>query len=173
MRARRLTTILASLAGAAVLLPMAAGAAPKPGFAPGVWVGSGEFAGRSTIEGPPSDFSGNVTFRLTVGPDGKVTGQGRYRLKMTAGGEFTGQLTGTAPVKASGTATNAKLAGVAKVAGSIGYEGVEAPISFSRPVTVRLQPSRAGHCKVQGRSTFIGVTLRWTAQLAGSGTCLT
>jgi hypothetical protein len=183
------TTSLARLAASAAVAMIAllgtttlapATAAPKPGFVPGTWVGTGTISG-TTIDSPMTTrFNGGISFTLRVDHGLRVTGTGTWRLGMlgaeTTGsdGAMTSKLKGSAAIALTGSGTAVAFKGTQRVAGAVTAYGVTRPISFTRPLTGTLRVTKAGTCRVSGGTTLPGgVALRWSAVLKGSGTCRT
>ena len=151
----------------------------KPGFLPGVWIGKGTISGQ-TVDGPiTSTFSGGVTFTLEVAWGGAVTGSGRWNMKLVGVDSdpengINSQLTGSAALELGGTATEVTFEGSERVVGQVTLYGKSRPINLQRENTRRgrLVIGRAGKCRVSGVAPIQpGVTLAWSAQLEGSGTC--
>jgi hypothetical protein len=179
---RRITQIAA---GALALAVVAAGAAhagtavAKPGFLPGTWFGKGTISGNVT-DGPMSThFSGGISFTLKVSPKLAVGGSGTRQLNMLGAQDAPSSygvdtsMFGTASIRLAGTSTNVTYAGLQHITGEIRTAGVKRPLTIpDQKVAGRLVIKRAGKCKVTGTSTIQpGVTLSWSAQLKGSGTC--
>ena len=162
------TALVASLA-------TSVGAAPKPGFPAGTWIGKGTITGRGLpTAGPPTVFSGKFDFVMKVGRDGSVSGTGSWYRKMVGTGAVSAVIVAKTRVKVAGDSTQPRLVGTYRVVGTFSGHGVTNTSTFA-PVKLseRLVITRAGACKVTGRHTFNGVTTQWAAQLKGSGTCLT
>jgi hypothetical protein len=177
--------ILATLAGLALLLAGAlggassAGAAPKPGFLPGVWLGQGTIKGSIDEYGMSTIFNGRVAFTLKVSPKLAVSGSGSWKLDMLgvqdAPSDYGVDTTtvGTAAIGLSGTATNVGLSGMQHIEREIRSGGRSTRMApLERPLSHRLVITRAGKCRVAGTTQIQpGVTLTWSAKLKGSGTC--
>jgi hypothetical protein len=165
-------TVVSALAGAALAVASAAQGAPKPGFVPGKWVGSGKISG-TTGDGPMSEvWRGSVRFTLVVGKSLTAGGSGTWALTMKGSGPVGSTMTGSAALKLSGPATDVRFAGTQKISGTVSDGVVSNGINFTRPLNGRLVIARAGSCLVTGTSPMgPGLKLTWSAQLAGSGTC--
>jgi hypothetical protein len=147
-------------------------AAPKVGFLPGTWVGTGKISGQ-TGDGPMSEeWNGNVRFTLVVSPGLTAGGSGTWALTMKGTGPVASTMNGSAALKMSGPATDVRYTGTQKISGSVSDGTRSTAINFTRPLTGRLVIARAGKCRVNGSSPMgPGVKFTWSAQLAGSGTC--
>lgn len=183
-RRRRLTTGIGAVGALAALLASmlcaSAGAAPKPGFPPGTWVGTGTISG-TTTDGPfTTHLAGGISFRLRVAADRRVSGSGTWKLTMLGSSDgpssdaVDSTMTGSAAVALRGSATAVTFSGLQRVTGEIRMAGRRRPISFAKPFTGRLQITRAGACRVTGATAVNGGgTLRWSATLEGAATCRT
>ncbi|HXH97969.1 MAG TPA: hypothetical protein VNH40_12245 [Gaiellaceae bacterium] len=173
---------IAAAAGSLALLAAAASAnaqaAAKPGFLPGTWKGQGVITG-SVGDGPmATTFRGKVAFTLRVSRALRVSGTGIWK-QLMLGSEAAGDnavnstMKGSAALKVSGSATNVTFAGTQHVVGVVEAYGLKRALKpFDRPLAGRLVITRAGKCRVVGRSPIQpGVTLAWSALLQGSGTC--
>lgn len=168
--------LLAAL-GAALSAASLAGtthAAPKPGFLPGTWIGTGTISGRSANAIGTTTFSGKLSFRLKVARDGRVSGTGTWSRTMIGAGRIDAKIAAKTAVRVVGSPTDVRLTGTYRAVGTFSSDDVTRTSTFA-PATLneRLRIVRAGTCRVTGKSTFQGVTTTWSAQLAGSGTCLT
>jgi hypothetical protein len=168
-------TLLALCAALALVVAASASAkqdAPKPGFMPGTWNGTGKISGK-TGDGPMSEvWSGNVRFTVVVGNDRKAGGSGGWALTMKGSGPVGSTLTGAAVLRISGAATDVRFAGSQRISGKVSDGVRTSSINFTRPINGHLVITRAGSCRVTGTSPMgAGLTFTWSAQLAGSGTC--
>ena len=173
---RTISTVLAALAlVAAAIWAGSAGAsqsAPKPGFAPGTWTGTGILAG-TAVDGPMKTvFSGRIRFSLTVSGALAARGAGTWAMTMKGSGPVSSVLKGAASLKVTGSGSDVRYSGTQKVSGTVTDGTLSRPISFSRPLAGRLVITRVGSCKVTGTSPMgDGLKFTWTAT-KGSGTCL-
>jgi hypothetical protein len=150
-------------------------AAPKPGFAPGKWIGTGTISGRTSSGGGPlTTFSGKVAFVLTASPDGHVSGTGTWSRTMVGSGPVSAKIVANTSVRVVGTSTAPRLVGTYRAVGTFSGDGITRTSTFA-PLKIDelLVIARAGSCRVTGSHTFEGVTTAWSAQLEGSGTCRT
>ena len=171
---RRRAALGAALAAAALAALTAAAspqAAPRPGFAPGTWIGTGTISGASADGPMKTAFGGSIRFTLTVAPNLAARGSGTWTMTMRGSGPVSSLMKGSAAVRLRGSGSDVRYSGVQKVSGVVGDGSVSRKIGFSKPMTGKLAIARAGACRVSGSSTSGGVTLRWSAQLKGSGTC--
>jgi hypothetical protein len=153
-------------------------AAPKPGFTPGTWVGTGTIKGYS-VDGPMSThFDGGIAFTLKVNKQFGVSGTGTWALNMLGSEDAPSDyavdstMRGIASIKLGGTSTGITFSGLQKITGEIRSAGVGHPISMERPLNGRLTIVRAGKCLVRGATAIQqDVTLTWSAKLKGSGKC--
>jgi len=177
----RITALAAASALAAVAAigtASATPAAPKPGFLPGAWIGKGQIKGYA-VDGPmATHFDGGIAFTIKVDRKLRVSGGGTWKLNMLGSEDAPSEyavdstMRGTASIRLTGVATNVAFSGTQHVVGEIRSGSMRQPISFDRPFKGALAITRAGKCKVLGRTTVQqGVTLSWSAQLKGSGTC--
>ena len=175
-RRTRATLLAAAALAAAALAAVAAAsgqAAPKPGFVPGTWIGTGTISG-SSADGPlKTVFSGSISFTLKVAPSLAASGSGSWAMTMKGSGPVSSMMKGSAPVQMRGSGSDVRYTGTQKVSGVVSDGTMSRKLSFSRPLSGRLVITRAGTCRVSGSSTTGGVTLSWSAQLQGSGTCRT
>lgn len=172
--------VLAVAIAAALIGPFAAtgGAAPKPGFLPGTWLGKGTITGYS-VDGPMSThFDGGITFTLKVGKNLRVSGTGTWQLNMLGSEDgpssyaVDSTMRGSAAIRLGGTSTAPTFTGMQEVTGEIRSAGMSHPVSFERALNGRLTITRAGKCLVRGATVVQqGVKLTWSAQLKGSGKC--
>jgi hypothetical protein len=165
----------AALAGTVVLAATSAvEAAPKPGFAPGTWIGKGTISGRTSAGGgPTATFSGKLAFVVRVGRDRRVSGSGSWSRTMIGSGSVDAKIVAKAAVRVVGTSTAPRLVGSYRASGTFSGHGVSRATTFApAKLDERLLITRAGPCRVTGRHVFRGVTTEWSAQLRGSGTCL-
>lgn len=155
-------------------------AAPKRGFLPGTWNGTGTISG-SAVDGPiTTHFGGGIAFTIRVDRKLRVSGTGTWRMDMLGSSDgpsdsaVDSSMQGSAAIRMGGSASGVTFSGTQKVVGEVRMGGVARAISFDRPLAGRLVITRAGTCKVVGRSALqSGVTLTWTAVMKGSGTCRT
>jgi hypothetical protein len=153
-------------------------AAPKPGFLPGTWLGTGVIKGQA-VDGPMSTrFGGGITFTLKVSQARAVSGTGTWRMSMAGSQDapadyaVSSTMKGSAAIRFAGRSTAPTYSGTQKVTGEVRSGGMRQPISMTRPVNGRLAIGRAGACLVRGVTVIQqGVTLTWSAKLEGSGTC--
>lgn len=163
----RLSLAAAASLAALALVPAGASAAPKPGFVPGTWNGSGATKGIFTVGGQPSTVDGSLRFKLTIAKDLKASGSMTLRSTMrTSIGDLEGTTTGSGTLRLSGTSTRVHFAGTVAMKGSL-TDGVMT-VPFGRPVPLSgdLVINRAGCAKVVGR-TNQNFPLKWTAQRKG------
>jgi hypothetical protein len=168
-----ITTALGLAVGALALgTASTADSAPKPGFAPGSWRGSGTVSGRS-IDGPmTTQFNGRIRFTFTVASDLAVKGSGSWAMTMKGTGPVGSTMKGTAALTMSGTGSDVRFSGMQHVKGVVSDGAVSRPIGFDRPLKGRLVITRAGTCKVTGTTPMGGgLKFTWTAT-SGTGTCL-
>jgi hypothetical protein len=160
--------LVAAVAATAVAAPTAA----KPGFLPGKWQVVGTISGSSS-DGPMTTvFGGKLRFTLNVARNLSVGGSGTWAMTMKGTGPVASTMNGTAAVKLSGTSVDVRFGGQQNVTGTVSDGTLSTPIRMTRPLNGRLVIKRAGQCRVTGTSPMGGgVTLTWTALLAGSGTC--
>ena len=170
-------TALAALAVTLATTATAGTAAPKPGFMPGVWVGSGTIKGSINDGGMYTMFNGRVSFTLKVSKSLGVSGTGTWKVDMLGaqvdapssyGVDAT--IVGTASIVLKGTSTNVTYSGKQKLMTQIRAGSRKTTLKESEAdLFGRLAISRAYTCKVVG-STVIqpGVTLTWSARLKGS-----
>lgn len=162
---------LAAAVAALALLPAGASAAPKPGFAPGTWSGSGTTKGIFTLAGQSSPVDGSLRFRLTVAKNLAASGSMTLRSTMTTSiGELDGRTTGSGTLRLSGTGSRVHYEGVVQMKGSL-TDGVMI-VPFGRPVSLSgdLVITRAGCAKLAGR-TNQRFPLKWTATRRGGSAC--
>ena len=171
---------LAALAVTLATTATAGTAAPKPGFLPGVWVGSGTIKGSVTDGEMYTMFNGRVSFTLKVNKSLGVAGTGSWKVDMIgAQTESSTQyavdatIVGTASIALKGTSTNVTYSGKQKLMTQIRAGSRRTTLKESEAdLFGRLAITRAYTCKVVG-STVIqpGVTLNWSARLKGGGSC--
>jgi hypothetical protein len=172
--------LAALLLAAAAVATGSASAMPKPGFLPGTWIGKGTISGSVSEYGMNTEFNGALTFTLAVNPELIVGGSGSWKLTMLGKQDalddhyaVSTKTIGTAKVAFNGPATKPTFSGmqhIVRLIGSAGHVREFAPLD--RKLTGRLVISRAGKCKVHGVTPIQpGVSLTWSAQLKGSGTC--
>ena len=168
-----ITTVLAlALAALALGTASTADSAPKPGFAPGTWKGSGTVSGRSTDGPMTTQFSGRIRFTFTVASNLAVKGSGSWALTMKGSGPVASTMKGTAALTLSGTGSDVRFSGMQHVKGVVSDGTVSRPIGFNRALKGRLVITRAGTCKVTGTTPMGGgMKFTWTAT-SGTGTCL-
>jgi hypothetical protein len=174
-----MATLVAALAATlAGSFSASGGAAPKPGFLPGTWVGKGTISGTSTDGPMTTHFSGGVTFTLKVAKNLSVGGSGTWRMNMLGSEDAPSEyavdstMNGAAVIRFGGPATGPTFSGTQKVTGEIRSGSMKQPISFERATSGKLTIVRAGKCLVKGATVIqSGVKLTWSAQLKGSGTC--
>lgn len=169
----------ALLLAAAAVAAGSASAMPKPGFLPGTWIGKGTINGSVSEYGMNTQFNGALTFTLTVNPELVVGGSGSWKLTMLGKQDapddyaVSTKTVGTAKVAFDGQATKPMFSGmqhIERLIGSAGHVRRFAPLD--KRLTGRLVISRAGKCRVNGVTPIQpGVSLTWSAQLNGSGTC--
>jgi hypothetical protein len=176
-RALLACAVLAAVVAAA-LTAAPSQAAPKPGFLPGIWIGNGTITGFAQDGPMATHFSGGIRFKLTVSNKLKASGTGTWKMNMLGSEDGPSQsavdssLVGSAAVRLAGGATNVTFAGAQHIVGEVRMGALKQPMRFDRPLNLRLAITRAGRCKVTGSTTIQpGVTLKWSAQLKGSGTC--
>ncbi len=171
-RGRLSVAALASVTAHALLPAAGASAAPKPGFAPGTWNGSGLTKGIFTVGGQSSTVDGTLRFKLTVAKDLKASGSlfMRMTMKTSLPGDLEGRTTGSGTLKLSGTGSRVHFAGTVQMKGSI-TDGVMT-VPFGRPVPLSgdLVITRAGCAKVVGK-TNANFPLKWTAARKGGSAC--
>jgi hypothetical protein len=174
----RMLTLVATL-GLLLLAAVAGGAsateaAAKPGFLPGTWNGIGTISGSLDDGFASTRFSGKLGFHLKVKPDLTVTGSGSRVMTMKGSGPVSSSMTGIAVLKFSGNATDARFSGIENVTGTVTANGIPKPVRINgRAINnLRLVISRGGKCSANGTVPMApGVTLKWTARLAITGTC--
>jgi len=167
------TVVAALLTALAGSFSADGGAAPKPGFLPGTWIGKGTISGNGpATEGPATTFSGKLDFVLVASRDGRVKGTGNWSRTMVGTGSVSATIVAKTRVRVTGTTTAPRLVGTYRAVGRFSGHGVTNTSTFA-PVSLneKLVITRAGKCRVTGSHTFNGVTTQWTAQLKGSGTC--
>ena len=172
---RTITPVAVLAAAGALAGSLVAGgaAAPKPGFAPGTWIGKGTISGRSSEGGGPmTTFSGAFDFVLRAAPNGHVSGSGTWSRTMVGSGTVSARIVANTRVNVAGSATAPRLVGAYRAKATFSSDGVTRSSTFA-PVKLdeTLVIARAGKCRITGRHTFRGVTTEWSAQLEGSGTC--
>jgi hypothetical protein len=163
---------IVALAGLVAATATASPTAPTPGYLPGKWQVTGTISGSSS-DGPMTTvFGGKLRFTLNVARNLSVGGAGTWAMTMKGTGPVGSTMNGTAAVTLSGTSVDVRFAGQQRVTGTVSDGTLSTPIRMTRPLTGRLVIKRAGQCRVTGTSPMGGgVTLAWTALLAGSGTC--
>jgi hypothetical protein len=149
-------------------------AAPKPGFLPGTWIGTGTISGSGpAVGGPAATFEGKLAFTMTVRRNGAVSGTGSWSRTMTSVDPgVSAIIAAKTSVQVSGSSTAPRLVGTYRAVGTFVGHGVSKTSTFA-PATLNetLVITRAGKCRASGSSTVKGVTTTWTAQLKGSGKC--
>jgi len=168
-------TLAAALAGS---YSSSGGAAPKPGFLPGTWIGKGVIAGTVTDGPMTTHFDGGVTFTLKISKTLRASGSGTWRMNMLGSEDgpsdyaVDSTMNGTAPIRLAGSSTTPTFSGTQQIVGEIRSGSMKTPISMTRPLNGTLKIGRAGKCLVRGVTVVQrGVTLTWSAQLKGSGKC--
>jgi hypothetical protein len=158
--------IVAGLGVAAALTSAASvgGAAPKPGFAPGTWVGSGIQKGIfSIVAGDPSPVDGTARFTLTVSKSLQASGSLTLKTRMEVDySGLRGTVVGTAATVISGTGSDIRFAGPMRLAGTLSDGKVSMPFATTRPLRGRLLITRAGCASVIG-TTDSKLAFKWRA----------
>jgi hypothetical protein len=163
--------LVAAVAGTA----SAKQAAPKPGFLPGTWVGTGTIKG-SVEDGPMwTTFSGGIAFTLKVDKTFRASGSGSWKMNMLGTQDemsedaIDSSMFGTASLRLSGSATNVAFKGLMHVVGEIRAYGHKRPMKpFDQEIAKRLVITKATTCKVSGTTQIQpGVTLTWSAKRKG------
>jgi hypothetical protein len=167
----RLALPLAAALAALALVPAGASAAPKPGFAPGTWSGSGSTNGTFVLGGNASPVTGNVSFKLTVAKNLAASGSMTLRSTMTTSvGDLDGKMSGVGTLKLSGTGSKVHYAGTLQMKGSLTDGVMTVPFGQAMPLSGDLVITRAGCAKVLGR-TNQRFPLKWTATRKGGSAC--
>ncbi len=162
---------LAAAVAALALLPAGASGAPKPGFAPGTWNGSGTTKGIFTLAGQSSPVDGSVRFKLTVAKNLAASGSMTIRSTMTTSiGELDGKMSGVGTLKLSGTGSKVHYAGTLQMKGSLTDGVMTVPFGQAMPLSGDLLITRAGCAKVVGK-TDQRFPLKWTAVRKGGSAC--
>lgn len=164
---RSLIATAAGLVVGAALLAAAgsnAAAAPKPGFLPGTWAGSGTHKGVFDIgDGHPSPTTGTVRFTLVVNKNLEASGTLVIKTTMfTKIEDMRGKVVGTGTMRISGTGTDVRYAGNLALKGKLTDGKVTIPFGLTRPVSGALRITRAGCTLVAGR-TAQNFPITWTA----------
>jgi len=160
------TGILAAVLAAGAL-GAAAGevsAAARPGFAPGVWVGTGVQKGIFSVTGDdPSPVDGTVRFSLNVSRSFRATGSLvlKTRMEIDRAG-LRGVLIGTATTKLTGTGSDVRFAGPLRLEGKLTDGTTTVPFTLTKAVAGRLLVTRPGCTRVVGR-TDSQLAFKWTA----------
>jgi hypothetical protein len=163
---RSLIAIAAGLVTGVALLAAAgsdAHAAPKPGFLPGTWVGTGIHKGVFTLAGNSSPTTGTVSFTLAVDKSLKASGTLMIKTTMhTSIEDMRGTVVGTGTMKISGTGSDVRYSGTLALKGKLTDGKVTIPFRLTRPVSGGLRITRAGCTKVSGK-TAQNFPIFWTA----------
>jgi hypothetical protein len=130
------------------------GAAPKPGFAPGVWVGAGTQKGMfSVVPGDYSPVDGKAAFTLKVSGSSRVSGSLVLQTRMAidhAG--LRGTVTGRATATLSGSGSDVRFAGPMRLTGTLTDGKLSMPFAVTKPMSGRLLITRAGCLSVTGKT---------------------
>jgi hypothetical protein len=166
------TTLAAAVVVAALGSTSVTQAAPKPGFPPGTWIGAGEMFAETGVDGDLiASMSGSMKFTLTVTRDGKLSGTGTVKTLETGAGSVGARITGTAPVKFSGTPIDVRYSGTQTVTTWFKDAVHTAGTTFTRKLSGGLVIKEARSCLVSGGHTAAGegpwVKFRWQARLKG------
>jgi hypothetical protein len=172
-RIHTLITMLAVLVFAAFASSASATqSAPKPGFPPGTWIGSGHGDAATGFDGDLiTSMSGTARFTLNVSRNGKVTGTGTWATLQTGAGSVGSKITGIAKVTFAGTPTDVRYSGNQVVRTRFVDAGRSQGTTFTRKVSGRLMIKKALSCRVTGGHTVGGfgpsVKFIWKATLKG------
>jgi hypothetical protein len=173
MKIKMLTLAIGSaIAVAAFAGASATQAAPKPGFPPGTWIGSGQMFAETGFDGDLiASMSGTLNFTLTVAKDGKVTGTGTVKTLETGAGSVGARISAVARVKFSGTPTTVRYSGTQVVTTRFVDAAHSQGATFTRKVSGGLVIKKARSCLVTGGHTAGGegpwVKFTWKARLKG------
>lgn len=140
------------------------GAAPKPGFRPGTWVGSGVQKGIfSVVPGDPSPVDGTATFTVKVTKSNRVGGSLTLKTRMGidhAG--MRGTIVGVANTTLSGSGRDIRFAGEMRLSGQLTDGRITLPFALTKPVSGRLLITRSLCTSVVG-GTDSQLSFTWRA----------
>ena len=182
MKVSKFSLAAPALALAALALPLSAvgasaapldGTAPKPGFPAGTWTGKGAISGSSSEYGQETRTSGSASFTLKVTRGGRVSGTGKW---VTTEDRQRRHLLDDQECRKGQLRRHRETptyAGTQTVTTSFADGARDDGNTFELPFKGALRITRAGHCRVTGGHSAGGVSFKWTARLAGSGTCNT
>ena len=151
---RNFTTAVLVAVAAVTVGASVGGAAARPGFAPGTWIGSGAQKGLfSVVPGDLSPVDGSAAFTLKVSSSLRASGTLTLKTRMAidhAG--MRGVVVGVATVPFSGSGSNVRFAGTMKLTGKLTDGNLSVPFSLSKPFRGRLLITRAGCLSVTGKT---------------------
>lgn len=150
-------TITMSALVSAIAFGLAAsvgGAAAKPGFAPGTWVGTGTQKGLfSVVPGDASPVDGTAAFTLKVGSSLRASGTLTLRTRMAVDhAGLRGVVVGVATVPLAGSGSAVRFAGTMKLSGKLTDGKLTMPFALAKPFGGRFLITRAGCLSVTGKT---------------------
>jgi hypothetical protein len=161
-----LTLVAAALGGAS-----STGAAPKPGFPPGTWLGTGVLAETTeTVADLTIRTTGSAKFTLNVSRDHKVSGTGTWIRTQFGSGPVGSKITGVTKVTFSGTPTDVRFKGTQVITTRFkdaAHPDREHSFTNEKPAAGSLVIKKATSCRVTGGHKFEAGTFSWKAALKG------
>jgi len=156
-------TVLGAVAALAIAVSVG-GAAPKPGFRAGTWVGSGVQKGIfAVVPDDPTPVDGTANFTLTVSKSNQATGKLTLKTYMELDYlGMKGDITGVTNATLSGTGSDIRFAGPMRLAGEVTDGKLTVPFSLTKPVSGRLLISRS-LCTVVTGGTDSKLSFHWRA----------
>jgi hypothetical protein len=164
MKLHLLSVVILAAAAALAVTVSVGGAAPRPGFAPGTWVGGGVQKGLFSVV--PGDFApvdGKATFTLKISSSLRASGSLTLTTRMAVDhAGLRGVITGTAKTLLSGSGSDVRFAGPMRLSGMLSDGKVSVPFAITKPLRGQLLITRANCLSVVGK-TNAQPTFTWRA----------
>ena len=155
MKTRNLIVLVLGGVTALSIAVSVGGAAPKPGFRAGTWVGSGVQKGIfSVVPDDPTPVDGTASFTLNVSKSNVASGKLTLKTSMELDYQgLKGEITGIATTTLSGTGSGIRYAGPIKLAGTLSDGTFSTPFAITKSISGRLVINRSTCSFVTGGTT--------------------
>ena len=161
---RTLTSLLLGLVAVLAVGATVGGAAPKPGFRAGTWVGSGVQKGVfAVVPDDPTPVDGTAAFTLTVSKSNRASGALTLKTHMELDYMgMKGEILGVANTTLTGSGSDIRFAGPLKMTGQLTDGKLTMPFALTKPISGRLLISRSTCAAVTG-GTDSQLSFHWRA----------